>query len=318
MRANALRLCLAALASMALLLSPAANALLFRAYLSSAGSDFNPCTLPQPCRLLPAALTAVTSGGEIWMLDSANYNTEMVIIDKSVSIQAVPGAVGSVVAMGNPAMYVYDGGLKITLRNLVVVPVPASGATVGIVMTGDSSLTIESTLVAGLPEDAVAIAGTGKVKIANSTIRNNGGFAVSLANGAQAEISGTQMLGNAEGGVEAIAYGSTTTVAIVSDSIISAVGVGGGDYGVHAWSSGSSAAARIFVTRSTIEGFSYGLRCGTVNNGATVISISNSMITHNSYSWYQNGTGSVIESAGNNHIRGNTTSFGTLTNVGLQ
>jgi hypothetical protein len=28
-----------------------------------------------PCRLLPAALAAVASGGEVWMLDSANYNT---------------------------------------------------------------------------------------------------------------------------------------------------------------------------------------------------------------------------------------------------
>ncbi len=92
----ALRSALAFLA--AVLLSAAAHAQLFRAYLSSTGNDANPCTLPQPCRLLPAALTAVASGGEIWMLDSANYNSSTVTIGKSVSILAVPGAVGSVVA----------------------------------------------------------------------------------------------------------------------------------------------------------------------------------------------------------------------------
>src|SRR5512142_3529722 len=84
----------------ALLLSAPAHAQIFRAYLSTSGSDANPCTLPAPCRLLPAALNAVASGGEIWMLDSANYNSATVTIGKSVSILAVPGAVGSVLAIG--------------------------------------------------------------------------------------------------------------------------------------------------------------------------------------------------------------------------
>jgi hypothetical protein len=43
------------------------------------------------------------------------------------------------------------------------------------------------------------------------------------------------------------------------------------------------------------------------------------MITKNSYGWIQGGAGSVIESSGNNHIRGNTNiPVGILTPVGLQ
>lgn len=54
------------LAALAFVLAvPAANAQLFRAYLAVEGSDANPCTLPAPCHLLPAALNAVASGGEI-------------------------------------------------------------------------------------------------------------------------------------------------------------------------------------------------------------------------------------------------------------
>ena len=49
-----------------------AHAQIFRAYLTLDGNDANPCRLQLPCRLFPAALTAVQSGGEIWMLDSAN------------------------------------------------------------------------------------------------------------------------------------------------------------------------------------------------------------------------------------------------------
>src|SRR5258706_4304709 len=77
-----------------------ASAGLFRTYLSVNGSDANACTLPSPCRLLPAALAAVNDGGEIWMLDSANFNTTTVSITKSVTILAVPGALGGVVANG--------------------------------------------------------------------------------------------------------------------------------------------------------------------------------------------------------------------------
>src|SRR4051812_32948641 len=91
---QAFTLCVAALGA------PSAQAQLFRAYLSISGNDTNPCTLQAPCRLLPAALAAVADGGEVWMLDSGNYNTSVVSINKSVSIIAVPGQVGSLVATG--------------------------------------------------------------------------------------------------------------------------------------------------------------------------------------------------------------------------
>ncbi len=97
----------------ALVLTSTAHAQLFRAYVASSGSDANPCTLPQPCRLLPAAIAAVADGGEIWMLDSANYNTGTVTVGKSVSILAIPGAVGSVVVTSGPAISVTAASLKV-------------------------------------------------------------------------------------------------------------------------------------------------------------------------------------------------------------
>ena len=53
---------------------------LFRTYLSINGNDANPCTVQLPCRLLPAALAQTADQGEVWMLDSANYNTGAVTI----------------------------------------------------------------------------------------------------------------------------------------------------------------------------------------------------------------------------------------------
>ena len=70
-------LCVAAL----LAAGPANAAGTYRVYLSAKGFDSSPCALSAPCRLLPAALAAVTDGGEIWMLDSANFNTGQVNVE---------------------------------------------------------------------------------------------------------------------------------------------------------------------------------------------------------------------------------------------
>ena len=298
----------------ALLLSVSANAQLFRAYLASDGNDANPCNLSAPCRLLPAALSAVADGGEIWMLDSANYNTATVTIGKSVSILAVPGAVGSVVAIGGPAISITAGSLTVALRNLVIVPLVGGGGTDGVYMTGASALTIEDSLIANLPSRGVYVSGTGTVKIANTTLRNNGDYAVWAQNGANVSISGTKMLRNQTGGVVAYGFTATTTTAVVSDSIIS-----GGANGVVAATAIAGATAQVFVTRSTIENANFALYSETAGVGSALVSVSNSMITKNDYAWYQEGTGSVIESSGNNHIRGNAnTPLSPLTNVGLQ
>src|SRR4051794_14557867 len=94
--ANFRRAAWAAATGLLLASSGSAHAI-FRAYLSVNGNDMNACTLPAPCRLLPAALAAVDAGGEIWMLDSANFNTSLVSVTKSVTILAIPGQLGSLV-----------------------------------------------------------------------------------------------------------------------------------------------------------------------------------------------------------------------------
>src|SRR4051794_27909227 len=102
-----------------LLFASSAHAQLFRAYLSVAGGDTKPRDGSFPCRLLPAALDAVATGGQVWILDSANFNTATVNVTKSVSIQALPGQTASIVATGGaPAMVVNAAGATVGLRNL--------------------------------------------------------------------------------------------------------------------------------------------------------------------------------------------------------
>ena len=300
------RTLLSTAAAATLLFCANAQAQLFRAYLASDGNDGNPCTLPAPCRLLPAALNAVTSGGEIWMLDSANYNTATVNVNKSVSILAVPGVVGSVLAIGGPAISIGASGLSVALRNVVIAPLAGGGGTDGVVMTGSSSLTIENCLISNVGR-GVKVYGAGQLKMANTTLRGNTVRAIDVGQGASATISATQMLANASG-VGAFGDVATTTTAGISDSVVS-----GGAVGVNAQTSIAGAAVRVSVIRSTIEHTtSAALVSNTGSGGSASLAVSSSMIANNSSGWKQQGSG-VILSLGNNHFTDNGSSEGVLT-----
>ena len=312
---KATRLVLAA----SLLSCATANAQLFRAYLAADGNDAFPCTLPAPCRLLPAALNAVANGGEIWMLDSANYNTATVPIGKSVSIVAVPGVVGSVVATGGPAISISTPGLTVALRNLVIAPVVTMPAgTDGVFMTGASGLTIEDSVIANLPGHGVSLIG-GALKLANTILRNNGAYAVNLVGGATATISNAQIVGYGDGQTNSggvAAYGlsaATTTTATISDSVIS-----GGAFGVRAFTN-VDATARVSVRGSTIErAKNNALDCSTTGVGTAEITIGSSLVVDNVRSWYQSGAGSSILSLGSNQMSGNGGSVGVKTPLAPQ
>jgi hypothetical protein len=182
-------------------------------------------------------------------------------------------------------------------------------------MAGASTLTIENCLIANLPAGGVYVIGTGTLRITNTILRNNGGYAVQLKNGATAEISRTQMLGNDSGGVFAYGSSASFTMATVSDSVISH-----GTSGVFSYTDVAEAVARIVVTRSTIVGTEYALRSDNYNAfiGITSVAVSSSTITNNSYAWLKAGSNSVIKSLGNNHITDNSTNAGVLTQVALQ
>jgi hypothetical protein len=318
-----------------LLLSTTAHALLFRAYLSGGGNDANPCTLPAPCRLLPAALAAVADGGEIWMLDSANYNTSTVTVTKSVSILSIPGEVGSVLAIGGPAIGIATASVNVALRNLRIVPLAGGGGTSGISMTNGASLTVENCVISNLPGDGVAVTGSIAVRIDGTTIRNNGGNGLTAKDGASAAVTRSTISrhGSSSFGILADATAaSTTTTVDVADSTVDGNGVG-----INANSGSASATARVTVKDSRIlQNSTTGVRAASSAGGTASLSVSNSVISGNYYGlvayqagakvWASGNTVSnnyfgiynylgLVESAGNNAVRNND-SDGTMTPVG--
>jgi hypothetical protein len=323
----------AALVVTLLMLSVAATAQaqVFRAYLESTGNDTNPCTLPAPCRLLPAALAAVESGGEIWMLDSANYNTAPVTITKSVTILAVPGAVGSVMAASGGAFGIGTAGVKVVLRNLVIVPPPGGAGANGIIVTNGAGLTVENCLIANLQGTGIW-ASASDVRVTNTTIRDHAFVGLYLANGARATVTRSTLSGNATYGIALQgALAGTTTTADIADSTLD-----GNGSGVDAWSLGAASVVKVSVRDSRIVRNSLGVHARSDAGASVTLSASNNIISNNvdgmlaenagSKLWASGNTvsdntgvglanvGGLFESAGNNAVRNNSSNVsGTVT-----
>jgi hypothetical protein len=294
---------LTTLLALSLVLLPvAANAQLFRAYVASDGSDANPCTLAQPCRLLPAAVAAVANGGQIWMLDSANYNTTTVDVNKSVTILAVPGAVGSVVATAGPAISIATGGVMVALRNLVITPLP-SAVGGGITMTAGQRLTVENCLISGLSGQGIRVETDAQVSITDTTIRGNIQDGVYLTAGARAVIMRATVSDNGSSGIAVVGSGGTTTVADVAYSTLSRNATG-----VFAYANGVGVNARATVHGSQVVDNDQGIVGDSLTSGSTVVSASGNMVSNNTQQGLLStgGSGTRIWASGNTVVRNAT------------
>jgi hypothetical protein len=284
----------------AMLIALPAGAQLFRAYVSGSGNDSNPCTLPQPCRLLPAALTAVASGGEIWMLDSANYNTTEVDITKSVSILAVPGVVGSLVApQGGLAVNVNGAGIAVSLRNLVIVPLGANGT--GIAFNQGQSLTVAGCEIANMDKAIIIAANSGAaLTVTDTAIRNANLNAIDIEGGAIASLDRVRITGANVG----VFVG--TASAAISESVIS-----GGQIGARAI--GTNGTARLTLDRTRISGSVDAISVETTLAGdVATVAVTRSVLTHNSNSgifFLPAGSSTTTATLGDNVITGNAKGF---------
>jgi hypothetical protein len=320
-----------------LMVCSSAQALLFRAYVASTGSDANPCTLPQPCRLLPAALTAVADGGEIWMLDSANFNTSTVNIIKSVTILAIPGAVGSVVATGGgDAIFIGTAGVKVTLRNLVIVHLTSSVN--GIVFSQGAELNVSECEIANVQGTGIyAYAPGSKVTVENTVLRgNNSGFValgsvvasldnvrakgntfvgVGTSAGATVTVRGSVATGN-QHGMTSIATSGTTSRLVIAGSVVT----GNSGDGLIAQAVGAGDVADLTVSNSTVSNNGTGIWTNQNPSSTVTVVMDGNTLAENGVGVFMGSGPPIIYTRGNNTLKFNTPDItgGSLTALAAQ
>jgi hypothetical protein len=300
--------------ALSLLFTAGAQAQLFRAYVASYGADTNPCTLASPCRLLPAALVAVANDGEVWILDSANFNTARVDITKSVSIVGLPGQIASIVAVANESgIRIATSGVRVGLRNVMVANVASSPGTNGVEMYDGAQLMVDNCIFANLPSYGIYVHDTAaQVHVRDSVFRNIGSAAILALSGPTVDVSRSKFLTT----YGVIAYGgaaATTTTLNVTESAFS-----GGAYGMLVYTYTSGATARGFLTRSTVHNTVFPVTSETADVGTATVAISGNSLVGNVSGFRRAGVGATLRTLGNNNFTGNGANTGALSGASLQ
>jgi hypothetical protein len=299
----------AAVFAAALMLGNPAQAGLFRAYLSSTGNDANPCTIQAPCRLLPAALAAVNSGGEIWILDSANYNTGPVNVDRSVNILAIPGAVGSFVGNGGDALVLGTTGTQVALHNLTILNLSAGTNGINVLPSGGSKLMVDHCLIHGFSGGAgIMVNNAAQVSVVDSVLHDNGN-GIQLDGGATTTISRSHFLGNGSAGVLSLPTSAVIVRTFINDSVLN-----GNTYGAVAQA--GSGTSKMSITRTVASGNSLdGFETSTGGGGSSIIMIISGSTATGNGRWGITNFAGTLRSDGTNVSSDNTSgdSNGTIT-----
>ncbi|HTF37778.1 MAG TPA: right-handed parallel beta-helix repeat-containing protein, partial [Blastocatellia bacterium] len=163
-----------------------------RTFVSGIGNDNNPCSPEAPCRTFAHAITQTDAGGEIIVMDSAEYGT--VAIDRNVTIEAPKGiyAAVNVAQQGTGITISSPNATRVELRGLRLI---AQGAdSIGISYNGSGFLYIDNCVVDGFygfvtsKGVGIAILNAGYIFVKDTTVRNGstgiltaqGGFGASI------------------------------------------------------------------------------------------------------------------------------------------
>jgi hypothetical protein len=277
-----------------------------RAYVSVSGNDANACSNPAtPCRTFTGAIAQTASGGEVVVLDSGTFGGGTIV--QAVTINAPAG----VAALAATPITVSAGVSDVvTLRGITFVS-PSPGVGTALLFSGGAGLNVESCVFHGWYNGIVAVA-AGALNVTDTTVResSNIGINIQVASGVvKAAIERTQLLSNGVG-----LYVGSRAKATIKDSVAAHSPF----YGFMASSNdASSSELNIEGCVATHNGTGV-LAADTGSGGGSTIRISNSTVTDNGNGLFQYG-GNLLESFGNNRVRGNTTNtLGTISGVPLQ
>jgi hypothetical protein len=297
----------AALALAATLPAVPAQAQATRAFVSAVGSDSNNCiNTNSPCRHFQAAYNAMSAGGEIDVLDPANYGS--LTVTHTLSI----------VGRGWATLSPVSGGAAITINSGTTDTINISGLaldgtgttnTSGIVFNSGASLTVTDCVIRHMANYGINFASTtttSTITVSNSIMNDNvaAGILVQPTGSATAMIDHVEASNNTFDGIlvsGANGPHSNTVNATAFDSVVS----GNGSIGFYAYSGGASNAPTTFMV-SHSAGANNGFGAEANGAGAT-LHLANSTISGNVNGWTVTGAGGlgVVDSYGDNYIDGN-------------
>jgi hypothetical protein len=292
----------AAFALAATLASVQAHAQSIRTFVSTTGSDTNPCSITEPCRHFSAAVAATSVGGEVDALEAGAYGS--FAINQAITIE---GQGWSYVAppSGGAGITVTASSGVVNIRGVSLNGIDVNNAT-GILLTSSTTgitLNVQNSVIRNFSNFGIAFnpnnSGASQIFVSNTLVSDNGMVGISIEPFGPGTTTGVfehvELENNGTNGL-AVNTGTQTIDVTVSDS----VSANNTNDGIFA-DSGSGLPASIMVRNSTIaNNGSVGLQAS--GTGAT-IRVTRSTITGNNSGWAITASG-VVSSYADNNIDG--------------
>jgi hypothetical protein len=271
-----------------------------RTYVSGLGNDNNACSAASPCATFHAALALTVAGGEIFVLNSADYGP--VTINKAVSITS-EGAAAGILATSGAGITISAGASDvINLRGLTIDG--ANSGTVGIQFVSGKSLTVQKSYIRNFTGSGISFApaASATMFVSDTVVTNNVNNGIVVASGSGAVKGALSRVTATGNGVGILASGSGVSLA-VTDAVVSNNG-----YGI-----GASSSA-VTVRNLTASANSVGI---AADQTTTVVGVALSTVSGNSTGW-QATNGAQVQSYGNNNVGGNASDGAATTTIALE
>jgi hypothetical protein len=191
--------------SITMMLASLSQAQNTRSFVSGLGDDANTCSRASPCKTFTGALSKTNDGGEIDALDTGGFGA--VTITKSITIDGT-GTLASILAAATNGITINITGPRISAASVRLRGLSINGlgsGLNGINVEEAFRVSIEDCVIDGFTGNGIDVK-AGTVFVRNTTIRNNGGASITVANvsGASAGLSNVALVFNASAPAGAI------------------------------------------------------------------------------------------------------------------
>jgi Right handed beta helix region len=271
-----------------------------RTFVSGTGSDANACSVTAPCRTFQRGIDTADAGGEVVVLDSAGYGS--MTINKSVQVIVPPGVHAGITAGSFSNGVTVNAGPSdvVTLRGIYITRGDTFNS--GILFLGGGALFVENCVIEKFSTGIdFQPTGTARLSVKGTVVRNSG-FAGILVLGPTGGVARATVerswLENVQTGVD----GRDNSIVLVLET----VATGNSFAGFVSGNNPAGSPARLTVENSAASNNTTGIRAAGSPGGTTVV-LSNNVVTDNIIGLTNDGGTAVMESRGNNTVRGNGT-----------
>jgi hypothetical protein len=272
-----------------------------RTWVSGHGVDSGGCALVAPCRTFAFALTQTAAGGEIDVVDPADYGT--VTITKAISIVNDGIGVAAIGAGSGNAITINAGASdSVHLRGLTIEGL-GSGSN-GILFTTGGNLAIENCVIGNFVTAGINIvpSTSSSFSVSNTIASNNLANGILIVPTVSAVVTGVLSEVTANNNFNGIfVNGRLTTGASFNVTIVDSVASNNRSGGVIAASASGNLATAVMLRNVVASNNVTGLGAGQ----NAILRVAHSVVTGNNTGVNTSG-GGILNSYVDNNINGNT------------